>query len=181
MNNQNLKFSALIFICTLPIYILSFINGPKSLWLSTSFLSQNDFLNKIKKNFIIGGLIAFLSIGVGYILKHRHDVAPEIYKKELQLIMPDYEIRKEERYCKEHIDSIFNDLVGAYVLTDKTFLERYTEEKGTFIIRLELDYQKAIKDSIGIGKYYPNHRDSLKTDQWYKNIATTVISQSLKE
>lgn len=181
MNNQNLKFSALIFICTLPIYILSFINGPKSLWLSNSFLSQNDFLNKIKKNFIIGGLIAFLSIGVGYILKHRHDVAPEIYKKELQLIMPDYEIRKEERYCKEHIDSIFNDLVGAYVLTDKTFLERYTEEKGTFIIRLELDYQKAIKDSIGIGKYYPNHRDSLKTDQWYKNIATTVISQSLKE
>ena len=181
MNNQNLKFSALIFICTLPIYILSFINGPKSLWLSNSFLSQNDFLNKIKKNFIIGGLIAFLSIGVGYILKHRHDVAPEIYKKELQLIMPDYEIRKEERYCKEHIDSIFNDLVGAYALTDKTFLERYTEEKGTFIIRLELDYQKVIKDSIGIGKYYPNHRDSLKTDQWYKNIATTVISQNLKE
>ena len=108
-----------------------------------------------------------MTIGVGYILKHRHDVAQEIYKKELQLIMPDYEIRKEERYCKEHIDSIFNDLVGAYVLTDKTFLERYTEEKGTFIIRLELDYQKAIKDSIGIGKYYPNHRDSLKTDQWY--------------
>ena len=95
--------------------------------------------------------------------------------------MPDYEIRKEEHYCKEHVDSIFNDIVATYALTDRTFLERYTEEKGTFIIRIELDYQKAIKDTIGASKYYPNHRDSLKTDQWYKNIATTVISQSLKE
>jgi len=181
MNNQNLKLSALIFIFTLPIYILSFINGPKSLWLSNSFLSQKDFLNKIKKNFIVGGLIALLTIGIGYVLKHRHNVAQEIYKKELQLIMPDYEIRKEERYCKEHIDSLFNDLVATYALTDKTFLERCTEEKGTFIIRLELDYQKAIKDTIGASEYYPNHRDSLKTDQWYKNIAATVISQSLKE
>lgn len=181
MNNQNLKFSALIFICTLPIYILSLINGPKSLWLSNSFLSQKEFLNKIKRNFIIGLIIAILTIGIGFISKYRHDLAQEKYKKELLEIMPDYEIRREKHYCKEHIDSIFNDLVATYALTDKTFLERYTEEKGTFIIRLELDFQKAIKDSIGSGEYYPNHRDSLKTDQWYKNIATTVISQSLKE
>ena len=181
MNNQNLKFSALIFICTLPIYILSLINGPKSLWLSNSFLSQKEFLNKIKRNFIIGLIIAILTIGIGFISKYRHNLAQEKYKKELLEIMPDYEIRREKHYCKEHIDSIFNDLVATYALTDKTFLERYTEEKGTFIIRLELDYQKAIKDSIGSGEYYPNHRDSLKTDQWYKNIATTVISQSLKE
>lgn len=181
MNNQNLKFSALIFICTLPIYILSLINGPKSLWLSNSFLSQKEFLNKIKRNFIIGLIIAILTIGIGFISKYRHNLAQEKYKKELLEIMPDYEIRREKHYCKEHIDSIFNDLVATYALTDKTFLERYTEEKGTFIIRLELDFQKAIKDSIGSGEYYPNHRDSLKTDQWYKNIATTVISQSLKE
>lgn len=181
MNNQNLKFSALIFICTLPIYILSLINGPKSLWLSNSFLSQKEFLNKIKRNFIIGLIIAILTIGIGFISKYRHDLAQEKYKKEQLEIMPDYEIRREKHYCKEHIDSIFNDLVATYALTDKTFLERYTEEKGTFIIRLELDFQKAIKDSIGSGEYYPNHRDSLKTDQWYKNIATTVISQSLKE
>lgn len=181
VNNQNLKFSALIFICTLPIYILSLINGPKSLWLSNSFLSQKEILTEIRRNFIIGLIIAILTIGIGFVSKYRHDLAQEKYKKELLEIMPDYEIRKEERYCKEHIDSIFNDLVGAYVLTDKTFLERYTEEKGTFIIRLELDYQKAIKDTIGASEYYPNHRDSLKTDQWYRNIATTVISQNLKE
>lgn len=181
MNNQNLKFSALIFICTLPIYILSLINGPKSLWLSNSFLSQKEFLNKIKRNFIIGLIIAILTIGIGFISKYRHNLAQEKYKKELLEIMPDYEIRREKHYCKEHIDSIFNDLVATYALTDKTFLERYTEEKGTFIIRLELDYQKAIKDSIGSGEYYPNHRDSLKTDQWYKNVATIVISQRFKE
>lgn len=181
VNNQNLKFSALIFICTLPIYILSLINGPKSLWLSNSFLSQKEILTEIRRNFIIGLIIVILTIGIGFVSKYRHDLAQEKYKKELLEIMPDYEIRKEERYCKEHIDSIFNDLVGAYALTDKTFLERYTEEKGTFIIRLELDYQKAIKDTIGASEYYPNHRDSLKTDQWYRNIATTVISQSLKE
>lgn len=181
MNNQNLNFSALIFICTLPIYILSLINGPKSLWLSNSFLSQKEFLNKIKRNFIIGLIIAILTIGIGFVSKYRYDLAQEKYKKELLEIMPDYEIRREKLYCKEHIDSIFNDLVATYALTDKTFLERYAEEKGSFIIRLELDYQKAIKDSIVSSEYYPNHRDSLKTDQWYKNIATTVISQSLKE
>lgn len=181
MSNQNLKHDVLIFICILPIYILSFINGPKSLWLSNSFLSQKEFLNMIKRNFIIGLIIAILTIGIGYVSKYRHDLAQEKYKKELLEIMPDYEIRREKLYCKEHIDSIFNDLVATYALTDKTFLERYTEEKVSFIIRIELDYQKAIKDTIGASEYYPNHRDSLKTDQWYKNIATTVISQSLKE
>lgn len=181
MNNQNLKFSALIFICTLPIYILSLINGPKSLWLSNSFLSQKEFLNKIKRNFIIGLIIAILTIGIGFISKYRHDLAREKYKKELLGIMPDYEIRREKLYCKEHIDSIFNDLVATYALTNHEFLDLYYKRKGSYLLRLELDYQNAIKDSLGSSEYYPYQRDSLKKDQWYQNVAITIISQSLKE
>ena len=181
INHQNLKFLILIFICSLPIYILSFINGPKSLWLSNSFLSQKDFFNKIKKNFIIGGIIAILTIGIGYVSKYRHDLAREKYKKELLEIMPDYEIRKEEHYCKEHVDSIFNDIVATYALTNHEFLDLYNKGKGSYLLRLELDYQNAIKDSLGSSEYYPYQRDSLKKDQWYQNVAITIISQSLKE
>lgn len=162
INNQNLKFLILIFICSLPIYILSFINGPKSLWLSNSFLSQKDFFNKIKKNFIIGGIIAILTIGIGYVSKYRHDLAREKYKKELLGIMPDYEIRKEKHYCKEHVDSIFNDIVATYALTNHEFLDLYNKGKGSYLLRLELDYQNAIKDSLGSSEYYPYQRDSLK-------------------
>ena len=181
MNNQDLKFSALIFICNLPIYILSLINGPKSLWLSNSFLSQKEFLNKIKRNFIIGLIIAILTIGIGYVSKYRHDLAREKYKKELLERMPDYEIRKEEYYCKEHVDSIFNDIVATYALTNHEFLDLYNKGKGSYLLRLELDYQNAIKDSLGSSEYYPYQRDSLKKDQWYQNVAITIISQSLKE
>lgn len=181
INNQNLKFLILFFICSLPIYILSFINGPKSLWLSNSFLSQKDFFNKIKKNFIIGGIIAILTIGIGYASKYRHDLAREKYKKELLEIMPDYEIRKEKHYCKEHVDSIFNDIVATYALTNHEFLDLYNKGKGSYLLRLELDYQNAIKDSLGSSEYYPYQRDSLKKDQWYQNVAITIISQSLKE
>lgn len=181
INNQNLKFLILIFICSLPIYILSFINGPKSLWLSNSFLSQKDFFNKIKKNFIIGGIIPILTIGIGYVSKYRHDLAREKYKKELLGIMPDYEIRKEKHYCKEHVDSIFNDIVATYALTNHEFLDLYNKGKGSYLLRLELDYQNAIKDSLGSSEYYPYQRDSLKKDQWYQNVAITIIHQSLKE
>ena len=181
MNNQDLKFSALIFICNLPIYILSLINGPKSLWLSNSFLSQKEFLNKIKRNFIIGLIIAILTIGIGYVSKYRHDLAREKYKKELLERMPDYEIRKEEYYCKEHVDSIFNDIVATYALTNHEFLDLYNKGKGSYLLRLELDYQNAIKDSLCSSEYYPYQRDSLKKDQWYQNVAITIISQSLKE
>ena len=181
INNQNLKFLLVIFICTLPIYILSFINGPKSLWLSNSFLSQKDFFNKIKKNFIIGGIIVILTIGIGYVSKYRHDLAQEKYKKEVLEIMPDYKIGKEKHYCKEHVDSIFNDIVATYALTNHEFLDLYNKGKGSYLLRLELDYQDAIKDSLGSSEYYPYQRDSLKKDQWYQNVAITIISQSLKE
>ena len=180
INNQNLKFLILIFICSLPIYILSFINGPKSLWLSNSFLSQKDFFNKIKKNFIIGGIIAILTIGIGYVSKYRHDLAREKYKKELLEIMPDYEIRKEKHYCKEHVDSIFTDISSMGIRVDKDSLMKQIKKSGKEE-RLELDYQNAIKDSLGSSEYYPYQRDSLKKDQWYQNVAITIISQSLKE
>lgn len=181
INNQNLKFLLVIFICTLPIYILSFINGPKSLWLSNSFLRQKDFFNKIKKNFIIGGIIVILTIGIGYVSKYRHNLAQEKYKKEVLEIMPDYKIRKEKHYCKEHVDSIFNDIVATYALTNHEFLDLYNKGEGSYLLRLELDYQDAIKDSLGSSEYYPYQRDSLKKDQWYQNVAITIISQSLKE
>ena len=144
-------------------------------------MSQKEFLNKIKRNFIIGLIIAILTIGIGFISKYRHDLAREKYKKELLGIMPDYEIRREKLYCKEHIDSIFNDLVATYALTNHEFLDLYYKRKGSYLLRLELDYQNAIKDSLGSSEYYPYQRDSLKKDQWYQNVAITIISQSLKE
>ena len=181
ISNQCLKEWVLIFIGILPVYLLSLINGPKSLWLSNSFLTQTKFFNMIKRNFIIGGIIAILTIGFGYVSKYRHDLAREKYKRELLEIIPDYEMRKEKYYCKEHIDSILYDLIATYALADDRFCNTLTDQKGALILKIELDYQNAIKDSIGSAEYYPYHRDSLKPNQWYANIATNVISQSFKK
>lgn len=66
-------------------------------------------------------------------------------------------------------------------ITNHEFLDLYNKGKGSYLLRLELDYQNAIKDSLGSSEYYPYQRDSLKKDQWYQNVAITIISQSLKE
>lgn len=175
-NNTQLQIDLFVFICLLPIYVLSFINGPKALWLSNSYLGTKQFNSKIKQNFIKGLAISTIVCGVGFYSKHSSDVEHAQRKALMEKIYPDYEKKHEELFCRNHIDSIFTDVSSSYILIN---VDKYgrIDKIGSLLVSMEYAYQSAIKDSLDSSSYYPSSRDSLMTDKWYKDIAWKVVHQ----
>lgn len=178
LNNTGLRFCVYSFISLLPIYVLSFINGPKSLKIGNLYLSNSNFIQLIKNNFIKGLIVTIFTLGAGFYTKHNGDVRREQRKVWEEQFYPKQQ--QDEYYCKKHIDSIFTNIIASYVFA-------YLDELGGIDVishdmaRLELDFHQSIIDNTNATKYYPPSRDSLMTDDWYMNVAKNVIEQYIQK
>lgn len=173
-DNLGLRMTIISFICMIPIYVLSYFNGIKALRIGNSFLTEKNFQRLVKRNFIKGLILSLLALGSGFYSKHSADVERAQRQALIEKYIPDYEQRKEEMFCRNHIDSIFMDVSSSYFLLN---VDKYGGIDGRKIFAMEISFQQAIKDSIGSLCYYPTCRDSLMTDKWYKDIAWKVLHQ----
>lgn len=169
-DNLRLRMTIISFMCMIPIYVLSYLNGAKALRIGNSFLTENNFLRLIKRNFIKGLLFSLLALGGGFYSRHSADVE----RAQRQKDFPDHEQIMEEVFCRNHIDSIFTDVSSSYFLINAEKYGRIDKIRG-LLFDMDCAFKQAIKDSIGFSCYYPKNRDSLMSDKWYKDIAWKVI------
>lgn len=174
---SNSRFIGLIhfFLPSIPVFLFSLVNGPKSFWLSHSYMNPHSLRISFLKNAIIGCITISLSFGLGWYSKSQ-SIKQVKERKELmsRLGINEVEIKKrmETRQLKEHIDSICNDVMASAVLTGYIFAEEF---QSNDMVVISYKYQQAIRDSLGLKEYYPSTRDSLMPDKWYSSVAWSVV------
>ena len=178
LSNSRFIFLIYFFLPSIPIFLFSVVNGPKSFWLSHSYMNPHSLRIRFLKNAIIGCITISLLFGLGWNSKIQM-IRQEEERKELlsSLGVNEVEMQKrmETRCLKEHIDSIFNDAMASAILTGYISVEEFQSNN---IVSISYRYQQTIRDSLGTQEYYPSIRDSLKPDRWYSIIAWTVIKEN---
>jgi len=174
-DNTGLKISVVSFIGLLPIYVLSFINGPKTFRLGNSFLSYRNCIKKIKKNFFKGMVLSLTVLMLGFYTKHKQDTSRENSKLHYENVDASYKDWEEEMYCKHHIDSIFSSVSSNWIFASMSNDDN-VEIVSQQLVQVELKFHRAISDSINANQYYPTKRDSLKTDRWYEDVFREVAN-----
>lgn len=178
LSNSRFIFLIYFFLPSIPIFLFSVVNGPKSFWLSHSYMNPHSLRIRFLKNAIIGCITISLLFGLGWNSKIQM-IKQEEERKELlsSLGVNEVEMQKrmETRCLKEHIDSIFNDVMASAILTGYISVEEFQSNN---IVSISYKYQQTIRDSLGTQEYYPSIRDSLKPDRWYSIIAWTVIKEN---
>jgi hypothetical protein len=170
-------FIVYVFLLSSPIFILSAVNGPKSFWLSHSYMEERTIRRRFVRNAIIGCMTITFLLGLGWYAKLQQIREKEERQELLSsrgINEVDLQRRLETVQLKKHIDSICTDAGASALLMGYIPAEEFQSGR---IVNLSYKYQQVIKDSLGTKEYYPSTKDSLMPDKWYSNIAWMVIKE----
>lgn len=167
---SSFQFPTYVFILSLPIFILSAVNGPKSFWLSHSYMKLKTIRSRFVRNAIMGCIIIAFLFGIGWRSK-LNQIQQEIERKELYRLIG---YNEDAINARNHVDSICNDVCSSALISGYIPIDIF-HSRG--LGNITFKYHQTIKDSLGTKEYYPLTKDSLMPDIWYANIAWFVIKE----